>query len=117
MQQLAGGTVHWNQLPVYLSAELLAGALAALAYVAISRTRADNAPAAVPEPAAAPSAAPSAGARLRAALGHPDHDQDRGHDHAGGDADGGGAVPFRRTTTYSPRMFTPCSGLNEYCEW
>ncbi|WP_283607564.1 MIP/aquaporin family protein [Mycolicibacterium poriferae] len=57
VQQLAGGTVHWNQLPVYLSAELLAGALAALAYVAISRTRADNAPAAVPEPAAAPTPA------------------------------------------------------------
>jgi glycerol uptake facilitator protein len=39
VQQLAGGTVHWNQLPVYLGAELLAGALAALAYGAISRTR------------------------------------------------------------------------------
>lgn len=57
VQQLAGGTVHWNQLPVYLSAELLAGALAALTYVAISRTRADNAPAAVPEPAATPTPA------------------------------------------------------------
>jgi len=41
VQQLAGGTVHWNQLPVYLAAELLAGVLAALAYVLISRTRAD----------------------------------------------------------------------------
>lgn len=41
IQQLAGGTVSWQQLPVYLSAELLAGVLAALAYVAISRTRAD----------------------------------------------------------------------------
>ncbi|GAA5175106.1 MIP/aquaporin family protein [Pseudonocardia eucalypti] len=42
VQQLAGGEVKWAQLPVYLAAELLAGALAALAYVAISRTRADR---------------------------------------------------------------------------
>lgn len=42
VQQLAGGEVKWSQLPVYLAAELLAGALAALAYVAISRTRADR---------------------------------------------------------------------------
>lgn len=41
VQQIAGGTVEWGQLPVYLAAELLAGALAALAYVAISRTPAD----------------------------------------------------------------------------
>jgi glycerol uptake facilitator protein len=33
--------VSWHQLPVYLAAELLAGVLAALAYVAISRTSAD----------------------------------------------------------------------------
>src|SRR6266508_4020952 len=39
VQQLAGGTVKWGQLPVYWAAELLAGALAAAAYVAISRTR------------------------------------------------------------------------------
>jgi glycerol uptake facilitator protein len=37
--------VSWSQLPVYLAAEFLAGALAALAYVAISRTRADATPA------------------------------------------------------------------------
>jgi len=43
VQQIAGGTVRWGQLPIYLAAELLAGALAALAYVAISRTRADAA--------------------------------------------------------------------------
>jgi len=42
VQQIAGGSVSWHQLPVYLAAELLAGVLAALAYVAISRTRADT---------------------------------------------------------------------------
>ena len=47
VQQIAGGSVQWSQLPVYLAAELLAGVLAALTYVAISRTRAD----ATPEPA------------------------------------------------------------------
>jgi glycerol uptake facilitator protein len=41
VQQLCGGTVHWTQLPVYLIAELLAGAAAAGAFVAISRTPAD----------------------------------------------------------------------------
>ena len=46
VQQLAGGSVAWSQLPVYLAAEFLAGVLAALAYVAISRTRADATPAA-----------------------------------------------------------------------
>lgn len=43
IQQLAGGTVEWGQLPVYVAAELLAGAVAALAYAAISRTAADAA--------------------------------------------------------------------------
>jgi glycerol uptake facilitator protein len=42
IQQLWGGTVHWTQLPVYLCAELLAGACAALAFTAISRTPADS---------------------------------------------------------------------------
>src|SRR6478609_7624021 len=37
VQQIAGGTVKWEQLPVYLLAELLAGAAAALAYVALTR--------------------------------------------------------------------------------
>ena len=32
VQQLAGGEVSWEQLPVYLGAEVLAGVLAALAY-------------------------------------------------------------------------------------
>jgi glycerol uptake facilitator protein len=41
IQQFWGGTVHWTQLPVYLCAELLAGAAAAGAFVAISRTPAD----------------------------------------------------------------------------
>ncbi len=35
VQQLAGGTVKWEQLPVYVIAELLAGALAALLYQAL----------------------------------------------------------------------------------
>ncbi|MDZ4235206.1 MAG: MIP/aquaporin family protein, partial [Dietzia sp.] len=43
IQQLAGGDVSWGQLPVYLGAEFLAGVLAAVTYVAISRTRADSA--------------------------------------------------------------------------
>lgn len=42
VQQIWGGTVHWTQLPVYLAAELLAGAAAAGAFVAISRTPADR---------------------------------------------------------------------------
>jgi glycerol uptake facilitator protein len=41
IQQIWGGTVHWSQLPVYLIAELLAGAAAGAVFVAISRTRAD----------------------------------------------------------------------------
>src|SRR4051794_30493973 len=45
VQQFAGGTVHWSQLPVYLLAECLAGALAGLAYTLVSRTAADAAPA------------------------------------------------------------------------
>lgn len=51
IQQLAGGEVKWAQLPVYLAAELLAGALAALAYVIMSRTRADRVAASAPAPA------------------------------------------------------------------
>jgi glycerol uptake facilitator protein len=46
IQQIAGGTVHWNQLPVYLIAELSAGVLAGLVYALVSRTAADRAPAA-----------------------------------------------------------------------
>jgi len=45
VQQVAGGTVHWGQLPVYLLAECLAGVLAGLAYTLVSRTAADAAPA------------------------------------------------------------------------
>src|SRR5919199_42250 len=36
VQQIAGGTVKWSQLPVYLVAELLAGVVAALAYTAVT---------------------------------------------------------------------------------
>lgn len=41
VQQIAGGTVKWSQLPVYLAAELLAGVAAALAYGLVARTAAD----------------------------------------------------------------------------
>jgi glycerol uptake facilitator protein len=37
VQQLAGGSVKWEQLPVYLFAEFLAGAVAALCYQALVR--------------------------------------------------------------------------------
>jgi glycerol uptake facilitator protein len=44
VQQIAGGEVKWGQLPVYLAAELLAGVVAALLFVLLSRTPADHAP-------------------------------------------------------------------------
>jgi glycerol uptake facilitator protein len=43
VQQIAGGAVKWQQLPVYLIAEFLAGALAALAYTAITPRPQDSA--------------------------------------------------------------------------
>jgi glycerol uptake facilitator protein len=43
VQQIAGGAVKWQQLPVYLIAEFLAGALAALAYRAITPQPQDSA--------------------------------------------------------------------------
>jgi len=52
VQQIAGGSVSWSQLPVYLAAECLAGVLAAFTYVAISKTRADATPAPVAVPTA-----------------------------------------------------------------
>jgi glycerol uptake facilitator len=42
VQQIAGGDVKWEQLPVYLGAELLAGVLAALLYGLLARTPADH---------------------------------------------------------------------------
>jgi glycerol uptake facilitator protein len=42
VQQIAGGDVKWEQLPVYLAAEFLAGALAALCYAFIAHTPADK---------------------------------------------------------------------------
>ena len=44
VQQIAGGDVKWNQLPVYLVAELLAGVVAALLYGVLARTPADRKP-------------------------------------------------------------------------
>lgn len=54
VQQVAGGTVQWGQLPVYLLAELAAGVAAAVLYVLVSRTAADRAPATPPAPAVEP---------------------------------------------------------------
>lgn len=42
VQQIAGGTVKWSQLPVYVIAELLAGVAAALLYGLMTRTPADH---------------------------------------------------------------------------
>jgi len=47
VQQIAGGDVKWEQLPVYLAAEFLAGALAALCYAFIAHTPADKSTSAV----------------------------------------------------------------------
>ena len=44
VQQIAGGDVKWDQLPVYLAAELLAGIAAALLFGFLSRTPADRLP-------------------------------------------------------------------------
>ena len=42
VQQFAGGSVKWNQVPVYLIAELLAGVAAAVVYSVLARTPADG---------------------------------------------------------------------------
>src|SRR4051795_7022297 len=42
VQQLAGGSVKWGQLPVYLAAELIAGVVAGLLYGLLTRTPADR---------------------------------------------------------------------------
>ena len=42
VQQIAGGTVRWEQLPVYLASQLLAGVAAALLFRVISHTKADS---------------------------------------------------------------------------
>lgn len=42
VQQLAGGTVQWAQLPVYVLAQVLAGVAAAALYSIIARTPADT---------------------------------------------------------------------------
>jgi glycerol uptake facilitator protein len=40
VEQIAGGTVRWSQLPVYLIAEFVGGAAAGFAYLAVSTARA-----------------------------------------------------------------------------
>jgi glycerol uptake facilitator protein len=59
VQQIAGGEIKWEQLPVYVFAELLAGVAAALLYGVLSRTPADRArvDAAVDHAATEPAAA------------------------------------------------------------
>jgi glycerol uptake facilitator protein len=55
VQQVAGGTVQWEQLPVYLAAECLAGIAAALAYTMLVKSPVTTAAAdqaAVADPAA-----------------------------------------------------------------
>jgi len=42
VQQILGGTVHWEQFLVYIGSELLAGVLAALLFGLVSRTQADR---------------------------------------------------------------------------
>ncbi len=42
VQQLMGGEVAWEQWPVYVAAQLLAGIAAGLSFIAISRTRQDR---------------------------------------------------------------------------
>jgi glycerol uptake facilitator protein len=42
VQQLLGGTVHWEQLPVYLIAELLGGVVAAVLFGLIAHTAVDK---------------------------------------------------------------------------
>ncbi|MEP6697280.1 MAG: MIP/aquaporin family protein [Pseudonocardiales bacterium] len=49
VQQIAGGSVKWSQLPVYLAAELLAGVVAALVHHLISRTPADRVSTSAPD--------------------------------------------------------------------
>jgi glycerol uptake facilitator protein len=66
IQQIAGGEVQWNQLPVYLGAELLAGVLAALAFGFLSRTPADRATAPGIDLAAPQDGADEASARASA---------------------------------------------------
>jgi glycerol uptake facilitator protein len=51
VQQLAGGTVKWSQLPVYLLAEFAGAAAAGLIYAAIAATRTARAVAPVTAPA------------------------------------------------------------------
>ncbi len=62
VEQIAGGTVHWQQLPVYLIAEFVGAAAAGFAYVAISTARAAARTAAVANPSTVVRATPE-GAR------------------------------------------------------
>ena len=56
VQEILGGSVSWEQWPVYVVAELLAGVAAALAFGIIAHTPHDHAPSAeAPAAAAVPS--------------------------------------------------------------
>jgi glycerol uptake facilitator protein len=58
VEQLAGGTVKWTQLPVYLLAEFAGAVIAGFAYAAIAAVRASR-PATAAEPAAEPATEPA----------------------------------------------------------
>jgi glycerol uptake facilitator protein len=60
IQQLWGGDVEWDQAPVYLAAEIAAGAVAALIYMALTKVR--DVPERVPAVAAAQTASERASA-------------------------------------------------------
>lgn len=49
--QLYGGTVHWNQIVVYVGAEILGGLIAGFGYVALNTKRAARVEESVPAPA------------------------------------------------------------------
>ncbi|MEJ1154115.1 MULTISPECIES: MIP/aquaporin family protein [Microbacterium] len=51
VQQIAGGTIAWEQLPVYLIAELLGGVAAGVLFGIVAHTAADKAAAVESEPA------------------------------------------------------------------
>ena len=75
VQQIAGGEVKWDQLPVYLVAELLAGVVAALLYGVLDPYRR---PTARPPAPASTSPTPSRRSSARPPTATPDHSRRTG---------------------------------------